>query len=152
MGSIKGSFEGRAPKRFLYSLLILTAVLLLFTAVLYVHHEEKTWSSQALKSQSVSVAFKARQIEEWRSEMLSDARIIAESPILREAVNNWIEMPGNLKLENEIIDRFKIALENDTDYDNIILLDKEGKILLSGKKEVTGVETSTLNMVHEVLN
>ena len=152
MGSIKGSFEGRAPKRFLYSLLILTAVLLLFTGGLYVHHEEKTWSNQALKSQSVSVAFKARQIEEWRSEMLSDARIIAESPILREAVNNWIEMPGNLELENEIIDRFKIALENDTDYDNIILLDKEGKILLSGKKEVTVVETSTLNLIHEVLN
>lgn len=72
---------------------------------------------------------KAEQLTTWRQERLADADFMMESLFYAEGVAEWIKTPTP-ELEAKILARLT-ALNNDYHYEDIILTDTGGKILLT---------------------
>jgi hypothetical protein len=131
---------------------IFAAILLFAGSYFYLKNEEKVWSNQALKQLKNTSVLKARQVEAWRQERLADAREIGQSPLLQDAVSNWINHPDKNALKDEIQQRLQIVIQNNPDCVNILVTDAAGKPLLAGKPGTTDLATpSTGQLVHEVV-
>ncbi|MFA5973697.1 MAG: PAS domain S-box protein [Lentimicrobiaceae bacterium] len=144
-------WESKSGK-WLILIFIFAAIILLASGVVYLKNEEVVSSKQALKQLQNSSVLKARQIEAWRRERLSDAREIAQSPLLQDAVNNWLNHHGKKELKSEIQQRLYIFIQNNPDSENILITDTNGLTLLTGKTNAPDFTTaSTGKLVREVI-
>jgi len=136
----------------LISTFIFAAILLFAGSYIYLRNEEKVWSNQALKQLKNTSVLKTRLIEAWRQERLADFREKAQSPLLQDAVYNWINRRGKNGLKDEIQQRLQIVIQDNPKFVNILLIDTKGQNLLSGKIGASDFSTaSTGKLVREVI-
>ena len=86
----------KETSRGLISTFIFAAILLFAGSYFYLRNEEKVWSNHALKQLKNTSDLKTSLIEAWRQEQLADAREKAQSPLLEDAVYNWINRQGKM--------------------------------------------------------
>ncbi|MCR4408718.1 MAG: PAS domain S-box protein [Candidatus Saccharicenans sp.] len=90
---------------------------------------------QAEIEKLVSIAnLKIQGLNQWRRERLSDAINLAKSPLLASALQAWVARPGNLQLKQDILDRLSLSRQA-YGYADILVLDSEGRLLLSLQPE-----------------
>lgn len=91
---------------------------------------------QAEIEKLVSIAnLKIQGLNQWRRERLSDAVNLAKSPLLASALQAWVARPDNLKLKQDILDRLSLSRQA-YGYADILVLDPEGRLLLSLQPEL----------------
>jgi PAS domain S-box-containing protein len=74
---------------------------------------------------------KAQQIGQWRSERLSDVRLAAASRYARNAVSAWMDASGDsARLTADVMEWLSLVKNVNLYYD-ALLLDGEGRVLLS---------------------
>ncbi len=93
---------------------------------------------------------KASGIAQWRAERLGDARNLAESPLLRKAIEEWLGKPSILVLRQDILKRLELTKEVFS-YANVVLLDLDGQVLISVKEDPSPVGTDTREAMDEAV-
>jgi PAS domain S-box-containing protein len=93
---------------------------------------------------------KAGQIARWREERLNDGMNTTESPFFVKSVEAWLKDSGNLALRDEFIERLKLEMRT-SDYADALLLDPDGRILLSAGNDTGLVDTATLTTIAQTL-
>lgn len=73
---------------------------------------------------------KVNEISRWRKERLGDASTIIENFIIGREIQKWLQDPGESTLNEEILIWME-SLRAHYDYDDVLLTDAEGRVLLS---------------------
>jgi PAS domain S-box-containing protein len=90
---------------------------------------------------------KVNQIVRWRKERISDAAQNSAAPFLRSAVIQWSKTPEQTVLKTRIKTRLQL-LKDAEGYENVILADLKGKILLTLNPSLSELETVAKQLVH----
>ncbi len=125
----------RIPRKRTWAIIFVCLAILFFSIGYWYLNLEIRHIRQAEIEKLVSIAdLKISGINQWCRERISDAVNLAESPFLSAALQSWISQPDNLKLKQDILDRLSLA-RNAYGYADILVLDPEGRLLLSLQPE-----------------
>ena len=112
--------------------LVFATITLMVLSAGYGYFHSETGRIRMEKSADLSAiaSLKSSQIEQWRKERLGDATRSATSPFFQQALEVWLgdrENPELRALWKKRLRREQIANE----YDDVLLLDLDGRLLLS---------------------
>jgi PAS domain-containing protein len=93
---------------------------------------------------------KASQIEQWRHERLVDVTRDVSSVYFRRATDAWLKQPNDLALRDEYRERLNVSRKTDA-YSDVLLLDPNGRILLSAIDNPSPVDTATTKAIARAL-
>ncbi len=124
---------GREPKYSHWPLilvfLILSSAILLFGRIYYVQQKESEIAWQTRQLQAIA-DLKAADIKNWLGERLGDARLISGNPILSSELISFLREPA-ADPRQEPIRSWMLSLQANFHYENVLLLDQRGRIVLS---------------------
>ncbi|MBA4349246.1 MAG: hypothetical protein C0415_04565, partial [Thermodesulfovibrio sp.] len=98
---------------------------------------------------STLASIKVSRIQSWLGERHGDAKLVLENPYFTEHVREWMKNPSE-KETNKIIKLMK-AFQNSNQYDNVLLLDTKGNILLSAKNQNGRLGLEAKRLVKEAI-
>ncbi|MDX9715075.1 MAG: PAS domain S-box protein [Dissulfurispiraceae bacterium] len=104
-------------------------------------HQYKVWAQDTL----VSLAeLKADQIVEWRNRRLKDGAVLQDRPVLMGGVNRFLTTSS--KEDTQFITAMFASIQHHYDYDDVVLTDPEGHVLLSlaGRKQMSAEFVKTI--------
>ncbi|RFT15188.1 MAG: diguanylate cyclase/phosphodiesterase (GGDEF & EAL domains) with PAS/PAC sensor(s) [Candidatus Saccharicenans subterraneus] len=126
----------KVPRKRTWIIFFLALAILFLSIGLWYLNLEIRHIRQAEIEKLVSTAnLKIQGLNQWRRERLSDAVNLAKSPLLASALKAWLASPGNLQLKQDILDRLSLSRQA-YGYADILVLDPEGRLLLSLQPEV----------------
>ncbi|MBU4233819.1 MAG: PAS domain S-box protein, partial [Proteobacteria bacterium] len=128
MNSPRRGFTAR--KRFWLAIFALVSLVTMAGGLAYYRYEEDRIRRDKYQDLAAIAGLKVGQIVEWRRERLNDANRIARSPFLRKAIMDWLQDHGTPGLQAALLERFKLE-QTEGHIENILLLDPNGRILLS---------------------
>jgi len=140
-------FKPRWVSNHLLVVLFIAAALLFAGAGYWFYSQQ----AQAIHNQKTNelksiASLKVQQIVQWRQERLIDARMNSSSPFFAQAIDQWLSDPNNVPLKTELIKRLQMIVDLQG-YQNVLLTDAEGKLLLSVDPGVTSLEAETQKLV-----
>ncbi len=91
---------------------------------------------------------KSGEIVQWRQARLNDAHVNASSPIFRKAMAAWLKDSGSPGLQDDLRERLRIVVET-YGYDNALLLDLDGRLLLSAKDDHVAMNAAIAQAIAE---
>ena len=94
---------------------------------------------------------KVGQIVQWRQTRLNNTTDTAEDPFFRKAAEAWLKDSGNVSLRDEFIRRLRLEQRLE-DCSNALLLDLDGRILLTAKDNPGPVDEATTKAVAQALD
>lgn len=111
----------------------------------YSQQAQVIYEQKANELKSIA-ALKVHQITQWQQERLTDARMNSSSSIFNQAIDQWLSDPNNIPLKTDLIKHLQLigSLEG---YENVLLADADGKLLLSVDPGVTSLEAETQKLV-----
>ncbi len=116
--------------------LAMAGIVMLGGGIWFYRVEQSAGWQQAEKQLATIGQLKVNQIEAWRSERLADAAMLTENPFLAKSVNRFFtdSSEGN----TEDLSKFFHNLQRHYHYEDILLVDHEGQVHFSLKKEPHG--------------
>jgi two-component system cell cycle sensor histidine kinase/response regulator CckA len=117
-------------------------VIIILGGYFFYASQERHWQQQ-IQDQLTSIAeLKTSQITLWRTERLSDAEYLMDSTLYIEGITEWLESK-DVELEQIIRSRLQ-AIEKHYPYQDILLVDPKGKMLINTNNIVTEMESAAL--------
>ena len=138
-GAVAVSLESKFG--ILLELFLITSVL--FTAGVFYYRSEV---GRLYKEKSEELAaigqMKVAQVQRWRKERSDDSRRIADSPVVKKIVTEWLRDPGLLASKEDLIGR--LQLEKDLGiYFQALLVSADQRILLSPSSQPAEMEAES---------
>ena len=135
------------PRKIPWHLILIFSLLslgILGTGYFFYDYQLSSLKQEKLNELKTIADLKITQNVEWRYERLADATVIKEDPFLAARVNDLLKGNANPELKTEILHRLKALLVYH--YQNIILIDPQGRVRLSvlGEEQSLGAYTKTL--------
>ena len=135
------------PRKIPWHLILIFSLLslgILSTGYFFYKYQLSSLRQEKLNELKAIADLKITQNVEWRYERLADATVIKEDPFLAARVNDLLKGNANPELKTEIIHRLKALLVYH--YQNIILIDPQGRVRLSvlGEEQSLGAYTKPL--------
>ena len=135
------------PRKIPWHLILIFSLLslgILGTGYFFYDYQLSSLKQEKLNELKTIADLKITQNVEWRYERLADATVIKEDPFLAARVNDLLKGNANPELKTEIIHRLKALLVYH--YQNIILIDPQGRVRLSvlGEEQSLGAYTKAL--------
>ncbi|MDH7513081.1 MAG: PAS domain-containing protein [Clostridiales bacterium] len=146
----KGDFSLTPARRIWIVIFLLISLPLLAGGHWYFWTEAGRIRKEKFQDLAAIGELKAGGIVQWRMERLGDARDLADSPFFKKAVEEWLGSPGNLILRQGILKRLELTNEV-FGYANVLLLDLDGRVLLSVKEDPDPVGTDTWRAIEEAM-
>lgn len=119
----------KASHRWLMAALMLVLLVVLAGGGWFYRAQEQHLREDAEEDLEAIAQLKASQIVSWRAERLADAAVLGHSLFFIEGTVRWLAEP-QAELEEMILARFQ-ALHEYYGYDDILLVDMEGRVRLS---------------------
>jgi PAS domain S-box-containing protein len=139
-----------SPYRF-HIIMALVAAVILVGGYLFYYFQEEQMSQRIEGGLSIMAQLEANQIVDWRTERLNDAVILVGSPFFAEGVESYLASPADTEAKNKIIARLAI-IEKTYPYQDILLTDTKGKVLLSLNNSVNSLSDVTLAQLAIAIN
>ncbi len=120
------------PRRIPWPLILIFFLLslgILGVGYFYYGHAEAFLKQEKLNELKVVADLKIKQIVDWRQERLGDADVIMKDSFFAARVKDWLEGRNRLAFNEEILHRLQGLMIYQ--YQNIVLLDPEGRVCLS---------------------
>ena len=120
------------PRRIPWHLILIFLLLslgILGTGYFYYDYEQAYLKQEKLNEIRAIADLKIKQIVDWRKERLADATLIMKDTFFAARVKDWLKGGAKTELKDEILHRLKALLVYH--YQNIVLLDPQGRVLLS---------------------
>jgi hypothetical protein len=115
----------------------------------YYDKEQAYLKHEKLNELAAIANLKVKQIVDWRKERLADATTIKEDLFFAFRVNEWLKGRNSPGLKDEILQRLKALLVYQ--YQNIVLLDSQGRVLLSVLEYEQPVTSHTKALAFEAM-
>jgi hypothetical protein len=144
----------RQPKKDLLVLLIV--VFFVFVAVIstagyqFYQHEKRQLLREEIDAIQTVANLKVGQIEHWRQERLADAQVMADNPFQVEQVRHLLEHPGELPCRVQFLEWLR-SIKNHYRYLNILLLNRQGEVLLKAEEDLEPLGPGGKKLVEEVI-
>ncbi len=138
----------RSSLQFWAFLLLVISAGLIFSGILYYHAEKRRILAERYSQLRSVASLKVKEIEQWREERLADARVLAGSPLTRDAIVTLVRTPGNQRLRLAEMGRLRLEQQLGL-YSNAFIVDTTGRILLSAASignRINASELATLNL------
>jgi PAS domain S-box-containing protein len=97
--------------------------------IYYNYQKENLLTEKQVELSEIS-NLKIRQISQWRLERIGDGSFLGENLLLVKKISEYLKVPNNLPLRNDILQSLKSLTEN-FDYNSVLLLDPLGRVRLS---------------------
>jgi len=138
----------RTSPRWLIAVLALILLALLAVGGWFYHEQQQQFRQDVEEELQAIAQLKVDQIAAWRAERLGDAATLIENPFFVDAVTSLMIDP-QAEQSGEILNWFR-SLQEHYDYQDILLVDAEGRIhlSLSGSLELS---PSTLERIPNVI-
>ncbi len=134
-----------SPYRF-HIIMAMVAVVILAGGYLFYHSQEQQMRQRIEGGLSITAALKAEQVTVWRAERLMDADTLVGSPFFTEGVERYLASPTDTETKDKILARFAIIAKA-YPYQDILLTDVTGNILLSLNNSVQNLSDMTLSQL-----
>jgi signal transduction histidine kinase len=124
------------PRKIPWHLILIFSMLvlgILGIGYFYYYQQRAYFKQEKLNELKAIADLKTQQIMDWRKERLADANMIMEDHFFAARVRGWLEGEDKPGIKNEIYNRLKSLLVYQ--YQNIVLLDPQGRVRLSALKE-----------------
>ena len=131
------------PSRVLYLVMASVAVVILVGGYLFYYFQAQQMRQHIEGGLSIVAQLKADQIAEWRAERLNDADMLVGSPFFTEGVEKYFASPTDTEVKDKILAKLAV-IEKAYPYQDILLTDVNGKVLLSLNDSVHRVSDMTL--------
>jgi two-component system cell cycle sensor histidine kinase/response regulator CckA len=115
-------------------------ILIIIGGFFFYRFEEHHWRHQIENQLTAIAQLKSDQIALWRSERLSDAGYLMDSAMYVEGIAEWMKS-GDPELEGKIYSRLQ-AIENHYPYQDILLVDPDGNVLMTVNNIVTKLDSA----------
>lgn len=93
---------------------------------------------------------KTSQIVAWRAERWNDAQVYVSNPLFQNNLQQWLTTPQDSALKETILEGMQI-FANAYGYQNIILADPEGRLLLSLDPQLTDLEANARALISRTI-
>ena len=130
-------------------------IFLIFAAVTgaagyrYYHYAKEHLKNESQKDLSVIADLKIDEITKWRKERLGDANLVFRNPFMTSAIHQWLKH-GSPDLKQKIV-VFMKALDDQSQYRRIILLDEKGDIRLTVPADEISLGPNAKKLASEAL-
>jgi PAS domain S-box-containing protein len=108
---------------------VITIIVMLSGFIYYNYQKENLLTEKQVELSEIS-NLKIRQISQWRLERIGDGSFLGENLLLVKKISEYLKVPNNLPLRNDILQSLKSLTEN-FDYNSVLLLDPLGRVRLS---------------------
>ena len=131
---------------------IFVLVGLTFAAGGYFHYQVAREDIRWMKHEELAAIgeLKVRQMVQMRGERVSDTRFLAESPLFREALEQWLRRPETPGLRQGLRNQLTLFLETHG-YADALLLAPNGTVLLAAKDDPDPLAPATQMIVQGAL-
>jgi two-component system, cell cycle sensor histidine kinase and response regulator CckA len=116
----------------------------------YYRHEADRIRQEKYQDIAAIAELKTGQILGWRQRWLGDAERIAKSPFFRQAVAGWLQSSGGPVTRAELQEQLKLEQDEGV-YTDALLIDTEGRILVSASPEPHPLEPGDGQVLARVL-
>lgn len=115
----------------------------------YYYHEQAFLKQEKLDDLTAIADLKIKQIVDWRKERLGDATLIMKDTFFATRIKDWLEGRAKSGLRDEILHRLKALMVYQ--YQDIVLLDPEGRVRLSVLEEEHSLASPTKELALEAM-
>ena len=117
-------------RRNFVALFLIASMLSIIGSYFYFAYEQKNTLAYKNNELKAIADLKISQIKNWNNERVGDAKTLSLSPYFIESIEKFLSTNGKSFVKSEIINQFYL-LNSSYGYENILLVDDKGKILLS---------------------
>lgn len=141
------------PKRprmaWLWAVVVPLIFAILFGGVVVFRNERRSTQSEVEAQLAAIARLKVSQIAQWRAERLGDATTLMESPFTGPALAEWLTTgaPGEAA---RLLEQFR-SLREHYRYDDILLVDAEGRVRLSWSGSLRPLEAEGAKAVAQAI-
>ena len=133
-------------------ILVFAIIVLVATAIGYYYYEnQKSQIRQRIENELAAIAnLKADQIIYWRKERFGDAETIIHNSFIVPEIRRFLNGSSDPEATNRLIVWMR-SFKNSYQYENIILIDREGNSRLSAGREKHGLGPDAIRLAREAL-
>lgn len=95
-------------------------------------------------------ALKIGELTAWREERYSDAEVISQNQLLRDAVTAWLEERSDLT-RLEAVSQYFQTIQNAYGYESVFLVSPEGELLISSQPRPEPLEPQVLSLTGQAI-
>ncbi len=125
-----------------YLVVALVAIILIVGGSFVYTNQEQQMRQRVEGGLTAIAQLKVNQIEQWRAERIADANILGRSQFFVEGIAKWLASPDTDTKENVIT--VLAELDKQYQYQDILLVDLNGKVLLTLNNAVEHLSDMTL--------
>jgi two-component system, cell cycle sensor histidine kinase and response regulator CckA len=133
-------------------LLVLTAILSILFAIggyyYYRYLEDETRQRNHRMLLTIG-EMKAEHLAYWYEDELCDASVFAQNPLLIRYMEEWL-FSGNLTDRSNLVDLLDLMKDSHS-YENILVTDPHGEVLLSFKPDIAEVDSIVVDYVEQAV-
>lgn len=134
-------------KRDIFILTIILSAVLIIVGYIYYRYEENNIRTEKYTALKAIAELKTTQITDWYKDELEDAEILSRNPVLREEIGKLV-ISQNYFLKSKILKNFS-EIKEEHKYQNILLADTTGKLLMSFDSTYTQLDSSIVQFVRQ---
>jgi PAS domain S-box-containing protein len=144
------AYRARDSLRIWMAAFALIASAILVAGYAYYRHEAERIRKDKYEDIATIAELKTRQIVRWRQRWLGDARMLSRSPGFRRALAEWLQGPGSPAIRAELREQLELERHQGV-YADVLMVDAEGRILLSASGDPHPLETGDLATLAQAL-
>lgn len=138
-------------KQHVFLLILLFSLIATVASYFYFNYETQRIRAQSERELTSIAKLKIQQIEAWKNERLLDIKIFSQSPFFVNTITEEQDFKKDSKLKNDIINRF-IIFNSDSTYENILLTDKQGNLIVAQNKNLNEVDKVTKSVIKQAVD
>ncbi|MEW5909295.1 MAG: PAS domain S-box protein, partial [Thermodesulfobacteriota bacterium] len=138
-------------KRAFFILFVFIFIAVLIGAYTYYRQEAEKIRQVHYETLHALARLKVDQIVQWRKERISNALILAQSPLFSRLVEAWRRNPKSSTLKNDLIQRLNL-MKDQGGYEDAILVDSQFQILYSIDPHVVHLDPQSQTIAKQALS
>lgn len=120
-------------------LFVLISICVIVVGILYYNNQKENLLKEKQQELSAISDLKIRQITQWRTERLGNAKFLGDNTLLVRIISEFLKKTSNKTLHENVLQSLKSLTEN-YDYKNVFLIDTGGNVRMAfpGKDTLIG--------------
>ena len=123
-------------------------LVIIITGFVYYNYEQNSIVNNKYKELKNVSDFKSQQLYSFIKEQKATLKIVSSSTFFANGIKEFLHSPSDVNLKIDIVDRLKPIFEEQK-FENIILTDETGKLLLAVKPGIKDLSEFTISKIKQ---
>ncbi len=138
-------------KRYMFALICIIGLMLITSAYLFFSYERQTTHAEKESELKTIAKLKISQISHWVKERFDDAKILSGDPFIISNIEKYAATKNNATLNSRIRKRL-VQIKEESGYEDILLVDAKGKLLLSLEPRLKEIDSSATAFIKKAMS